>query len=463
MLVTTFCLFESTGSAEAARNGTRVGYCITNTIANELSGEPSIEVGGNPKSASKKLLVPVIEFGPNIGMAEPGALVTRTVVVDGRKADLNSQLEIIRFANESFLRRGWSEEFLKEREKVAIEFSKRSKYLRNESWVATEDPPINRDLWKGTRLEGSIGITTAIGTRKDFARLEELSKRENLTPEDLLPEKDKLIPQELTLRKPVTRYYDSKGKSCIAELRAYSKNPESEELILKTLRADLVALTFHVLQNCPELYEKPIIYTYGDEVSVRMYRKLGFKIQEHLTPLNGPIDHDQAKWWILAATPKDLEQFWLFGHQDAEGKWVGGLSGERHIYNINQPYPLKLPGGTDAYAMPGSHAFINKNDTVEYFTTYNATEVLPGVFAKAHSFVGFNGDQLGALGAIGANPYGIPAGSSVRFRKVSRLGNRMNLNVTLGRELVIGRKTYPKGASLDLLWQYGKLSVQANP
>ena len=66
---------------------------------------------------------------------------------------------------------------------------------------------------------------------------------------------------EDSLEVTVPRFSDSSGDEIVVEFRAYAKDEEAPEIILKTLRSDLVTLLFHVIQDYPELYDKPIIYT----------------------------------------------------------------------------------------------------------------------------------------------------------------------------------------------------------
>jgi hypothetical protein len=59
-----------------------------------------------------------------------------------------------------------------------------------------------------------------------------------------------------------------------------------------------------VLKRYPELMKQPIIYTYGDDVSLRMYGPRGFvEADQKLYP---PIQDGKTKWRLLVATPADM-------------------------------------------------------------------------------------------------------------------------------------------------------------
>ena len=47
------------------------------------------------------------------------------------------------------------------------------------------------------------------------------------------------------------------------------------------------------------------IYTYGDEVSVRLYKNLGFHVVD---PESDPIERDGVKWQKLSVTPESTDK-----------------------------------------------------------------------------------------------------------------------------------------------------------
>lgn len=121
--------------------------------------------------------------------------------------------------------------------------------------------------------------------------------------------------------------------------------------------------------------------------------------------MDQPINHDGSNWWILAATPKDLEASMIFK-----------LGGARVVRNVNQPYPITLPNGTKTLAAPGTQIVLTENNMASYFVTNDVTEVWPGITAGRFSEVGFDSSgNLAAVDVILNNPYGIPEHSRVVF------------------------------------------------
>lgn len=269
------------------------------------------------------LSVPEVRFAGNHTAQSENNLIQTEVI--GKKSRLEEQLNIIRFATKSMERRNWSDDFLSSREEIAKEFFDRSIYIKVEEVPrgdASHGLTWRHDfVQEEKKLRGTLGLTYATSQKNVFG---------GMTNEKLLSRIDLLLGMEKTLQKPVIRYFDSQGRSIIVELRTFAKDSASVELVRDVLISDGIAMTFAVIKNYPELYDQPIIYTYGDELSRRFYGKLGFKVQEHLTPLNSPIHTDAVdaktgklvNWWVLAITPKDLEKNLLLLGQEHSVEWT---------------------------------------------------------------------------------------------------------------------------------------------
>ncbi|MGZ3746209.1 MAG: hypothetical protein ACXWRE_02665, partial [Pseudobdellovibrionaceae bacterium] len=109
--------------------------------------------------------------------------------------------KIISFSNQQFLRRGWSEEFIEERYKIAEHFKERSRYIV----ISSPEQP---DSYLGT-----VGFTWAKTTP---------SQREKL-------------PMEMSHGWNLPRPKGHKNENVLIELRTYAMDPEANAREVFTL------------------------------------------------------------------------------------------------------------------------------------------------------------------------------------------------------------------------------------
>jgi len=359
---------------------------------------------GPPASA-----LPLLPDGTQEGFLNESPYSGETV--EGR--DCGKVFQIIATANEAFRRLSWPPSFIAGRQKVAKDYARRSNYYRIRS--------LDKSGWKTDITHTTIGETHARFRRSTI---------EAMTPQELLAHRRFLIPMEETLQTLVTRYYDSKGRGIVLEFRANSKRKGTPDNIRKQMLVKEIQLAMEAVRDYPELYEKPIIYTYADEAHRRLYRAYGFEVQEKLTPLDKPIVMVDSKtgkktnWWVLAVTPKRLEAN-LFE-----------LTGARTITGLNQPHPVTLPNGRTAFAAPGSTIDIDANAITTGFVPTEDLEIAPGLSAAAGSTVRWNHDEANSVYRPGVDAIGfiqktsapytvkikggaftLPAGSQITFHQ----------------------------------------------
>lgn len=391
-------------------------HCLSNVLSAIARG-----------AEGSNLAVPNVRLLSESRTLKIGDPFVTATFLDGATGELGDQLELVRFANKKFLRRGWSLSFIKDREKVAQDFSDRSLYIKVYSHAMLENVKQNLlqdprpELYGPGVLSGTIGMTYATTTRAEI---------ESMNPTQLLSSSDKIIPMERTLNVALPRYYDSQGRSAIVELRTFSKDEKSVDDVRKVLVSKGIAMTLAAIRNYPGLYDQPIIYTYGDKASVRLYRALGFHIDEKVTPLSTPIEHEGSKWWCLAITPRELE------------KNILKLEGPRSVFGLNQPHPIVMPNGRTALAAPRTYFDIQADGKSTVFTVNEDTEISPGLKAASGSEVQFKRGKISAIERLAA-PFGVlPAGSSVGFdtKDAGPLPNPSHA-YTFGKPLLLER--YP--------------------
>jgi hypothetical protein len=177
---------------------------------------------------------------------------------------------IISFADKQFERRGWSKEFLAERIALAENFP-------NSEYFYTKN---------GAEIVGTIAATYA-----EYGRGSSSSER--------LPMEDSLSLSNL--RRPK----DSQNRGLITEMRTYAIDGKFPRDIRSALSFVALRSVLEKYKNYPELADQPVIYTYGDETSIRLYQPMGFvNLSEQWNEL--PVDHAGTKWWILGITPNKL-------------------------------------------------------------------------------------------------------------------------------------------------------------
>ncbi len=249
---------------------------------------------------------------------------------------------VVRKANERFKIRGWSEGFLKERFKVAEKYDSQSEYY----YIR----PKNRK-----KPIATIGITIAEYTEA---------------------ETKEMIPVEETLKVfPLPRPLDSKKRGFIAELRTYSIERAFHSEAYPKLLSLFFENFFTRLQEYPELYDEPILYTYADETSLRLYGMMGFtKLSENST------SHEGSNWWVMVTTPRILESS------------IKRVPAVDTIHGFNQPINIKLQNGLDAkleaHGMALNQEFMRSQNAPmsQHISVINEPlEIEPGVWADKGS------------------------------------------------------------------------------
>jgi len=299
---------------------------------------------------------------------------------------LSKVSKVIDFANAQFenRRENWPPEFLAERSQIAKKYSKRSKYIvvrkGNVAGKSKKDPVV-----------GTLGITYATYDAEDLAE----NKLNNLALD--------LIPVEETLGlDPLPRPLDSTGKGIIFELRTYAKDKISGQTAFPKLLQGAFNLVFRKIKDFPELYDKPILYLYADDLSVRFYTHFGFHVNEEIAP----VIHDGVSWRVMSASPKDIEAV------------SGKLSGFRFFENLNQPYVAISPNGKPFRISPHTSFAIDENNVAMKATTMDELEIMPGIFAAENSQFIWRGSVHWSIGAPGSEEKNQISGA--RIDKLSR-------------------------------------------
>lgn len=209
---------------------------------------------------------------------------------------------IISFADKQFERRGWSSEFLVERIKLARDFPK-SEYFYTK---------------KGEEVVGVLAATYA-----EYGPGRAAAER--------LPMESSLHLHLDDLQRPT----QSNGRGLITEMRTYAIDGQHPRETRSTLALGALQSVVKKYESYPELLNEHVIYTYGDEISLRLYGQMGF---ENLTQKWGkkPISHAGSQWWILGITPNkmrsliEIEQS-QFGHFAKSGGEILALPNNRTV------------------------------------------------------------------------------------------------------------------------------------
>ena len=271
--------------------------------------------------------------------------------------------EVIASANKSFLRRGWSDEFLSERFDLAERVEDRSQYffLKKPS------------LGNSDNVISTLGLTWASYDQFEMPQAE--VSVDHQPHHEYLPGEHSL--ESVPFPRPLTR----DGKGIIMELRTWSidkdrLSPSERVEAFDALISDLIVAVFKRALAYPDLYDKPILYLYADEVSLKLYRMMGFEnLSQH------SISHGGSNWWLMAISPKKLE---LFVHRMRQPEILDAL---------NQELSVATPLG-DILAAPGS-LILNtesswvKNGAVSHWIDHLAheTQLAPGLWAAKGSSV----------------------------------------------------------------------------
>lgn len=183
--------------------------------------------------------------------------------------------EVVRFSDGKFADRGWTAEFMAERMKLAEKFPDSEYYYTQNNG----------------KITGALAATFAHFSPMDALRFPNVQ----------------LLPMESSLQKFLGRPVGMNGRSMITEMRTYAIEKEFHDSAKSSLFfSALGSVVRKYKRDYPELMDKHVVFTYGDEVSLKLYGAMGFK---NLSEKWGeaPIAHAGTNWWILGITPRELE------------------------------------------------------------------------------------------------------------------------------------------------------------
>ncbi len=334
---------------------------------------------------------------------------------------------VVNFANKRFERRGWSEKFRGKRLRSARKFAERSAYFYT----------MNQ-----TDITGSIGLTVA-----------KYSSRDSIL--EILPMED--TPVDDTPGWKLDRPLTSNGKGIIFEMRTYGMDEDANGDPFRSLWPRTYLIMKRELSDYPELWDQEIVYTYGDDTSIRMYRLRGFRLAD--PSIHPPIqDEDGRVWHVLVSSPKKmLESFlsridyplvvggfknpisFVTGTGD---KFIADNASQIYLYGVKAPKSFTLfehaevkPG---IWAGKGSKIAFYPSGKVEGISRLDTTtEVLPGLFVKQGSFIAFyeNGTIRRINGVAREYPITTESGIQLSRELISHFGaikdlrNRVELMV----------------------------------
>ena len=279
--------------------------------------------------------------------------------------------EVVEVSNERFKNApGWGQlqEWLLERLAIARDYADRSRYWITRPWT---DKNIKKPLRK-SKVETTYGMTWSEYTREDI---------EGKSPEEIYGNPKLRLPEEKTLQLPVKRYFDSTGKGIAIEFRAVSKDPHTTPNWLRDegLNQMIVGI-IDAVKKYPELYDKPIVTCYADELHRGLYEHwMKMKVQTETTPLDKPaFIHDKngqpdrrVAWHYIEVSPRDLEKV-----------LIERSRGARTLLGLNLPYPFKLPDGREVMAAPKARISFDLNENVTQATLEKPTELENGIIAE---------------------------------------------------------------------------------
>lgn len=258
-------------------------------------------------------------------------------------------------------------EWIQERLAIAKskEYRGRSRY-----WISRPVSELGKPI-RGSKIETTYAITWGKFSRSDI---------EGVPPDQICDNLKFRLPEEKTLRRPVTRYFDKKGRGIAFEFRAVSKDPETTPAWLRD--EGLTQMIRGILEECkkfPELYNKPIVTCYADGPHRALYEHwLGMKLQSETTPENDPAYiHDQhgkeirtPPWWFIQVSPEQLEKVLV------ERNRLGGRMG-----GLNRSPLFAIPGRRRARASTDAPLSFDSNNQVTSAKLQNQTKLEPGIVA----------------------------------------------------------------------------------
>lgn len=308
--------------------------------------------------------------------------------------------KVVRFANHQFERRNWSESFREGRVKIAKEFLPQSEYAYTTDRLSGE-------------ITASIGMTVA---KKDAGEILTMEKSHHW----------EIKPAE------------KKGPcSKVIELRTYGIDHSSgPDLDPHTSYAFLWKETNRMLQNemkgCPELLKKGIIYTYGDETSIRMYGKMGFEVAD--PAVFPPVLDGDTRWQVLIATPEAVLRSFLDRMQvdrsitpDTELVRIRGSGGKEFIdkgmIHVNHQNEVNFQLAEESEVLPGIWArattrvsLAKDGSPLSIYETSRPSKPIKGLFVDRGAYMSFYPNGTISAASRLAKPYSVP-GSKIILKK----------------------------------------------
>ncbi len=200
----------------------------------------------------------------------------------------NAIANLIEYAGDGMNQeRGWGNEFNKYRMKAAIKYS-------HQSWYAEIYQPDIENFNNQPTIKGSIGIT--LGRAKGPT-----NQPEQIPMHDIVDEEN-----GRSWKEALDKVRNSAGQ--IYEARTYRLSGESIDEKLSG-RSKAMGWLFNKIKEStehnPKMRELPIVFTYGDLTSIRMYRKMGF---EPLTEKDGfpPLKKCGKSWYAMSVSPNNI-------------------------------------------------------------------------------------------------------------------------------------------------------------
>ena len=351
------------------------------------------------------------------------------------RLDGQQSIDLVAIANQQYIRRGWSPEFLTGLEKTARDYKDR-----------TIGYKIEREPY-GTAPQTTIAMTYAKFTKAEIESglLGSLFKNgDELTAQDRVH----ILPEEEKLRRVLTRYYDSRGNGILLEFRTNSKVHDAPEVLSEIMLVEEVRMALEAIEDYPELYDKPVVKSYGNKTSIRHLGRLGFTVETAITPLDKPIEMVDSEghtdlWWALEASPMRLEQN-LFKLRHDRG---------HTIENLNIPYPVQISENETIYAKPHTTIKFGDNKSLESIILDREAEVTPGIFASAGAHVTWISGHIHKISSTSGQSrfstpegeFAIPPGSILEFigsaKPTIRTIQNYNSEIVLSK---LGLKALPR-------------------
>lgn len=333
-------------------------------------------LGGFKKLLQSELSIPWVStafYGDRV-VGEPGARFLENTPYRLESLEGDRGTEVTKVADPRFERNKWAKfkKWMASRSQIAKDYADRSIYRV----ITTVHPGSTLDA---AQTPATVGLTYSKFTRAEI---------EGKTEAELLKDKKFVLPEEDTLNRLVTRYFDSSGRGIAIEIRVNSKERGSQKAIGNEMLVEMVRMTMPYLKDYPELFDMPIITAYADEEHYRLYRStLNMDIQTETTPLVKPItieneNHEKLNWWVIETTPRKWEAI-LFK-----------LKGPRFLKNLNQPHPFELWNGKKSFAAEHSDVFFDKAGHIMEAQLALESEVAPGVFGAVGAQVRWRNREI---------------------------------------------------------------------